>query len=162
MVDYQSITISLAALGFLVATIYYILTLRNQNRTRQAQLFMQIYAVFSAENFQDNITEIVSMKWKDYDDFIKKYGPITNPKAWRAIGSIAGYLEGIGLLVNEKLIGISLVENLMATHIIYFWEKFEFLSIKLRRDFNSPQMDKWKEYLYNEIKKREAKRSKDS
>ena len=44
----------------------------------------------------------------------------------------------------------------MSTHIIYFWEKFEFLSIKLRRDFNSPQMDAWKEYLYNEIKKRDT------
>ncbi len=156
MVDYQSITISLAALGFLVATIYYILTLRNQNRTRQAQLFMQIYSVFRTPEFQDNITEIVTMKWKDSDDFMEKYGPTTNPKAWRAIGSLAGYFEGIGLLVNEKLIDISLVENLMSTHIIYFWEKFEFLSIKLRRDFNSPQMDAWKEYLYNEIKKRDT------
>jgi hypothetical protein len=50
------------------------------------------------------------------------------------------------------------VENLMSTHIIYYWEKFEFLSIRLRRDFNSPHLDAWKEYLYNEIKKRESKR----
>ena len=156
MVDYQSITVSLAALGFLVASIYYTLTLRNQNRTRQAQLFMQIYSVFSTPEFQDNITEIVSMKWNDYDEFMDKYGPKTDPKAWRAIGSVAGYFEGIGMLVNEKLIDISLVENLMSTHIIYYWEKFEFLSIRLRRDFNSPHLDAWKEYLYNEIKKREA------
>jgi len=158
MVDYQSITVSLAALGFLVASIYYILTLRNQNRTRQAQLFMQIYSVFRTEEFQDNLTEIISMKWKDYDDFMEKYGPTTNPKAWRALGSIAGYIEGIGLLVYEKLIDISLVENLLSTHIIFFWENFEFLSIKLRRDYNRPQIDVWKEYLYNEIKTRESKR----
>ncbi len=81
MVDYQSITVSLAALGFLVATIYYTLTIRNQNRTRQAQLFMQIYSVFRTPEFQDSITEIVSMQWKDYDDFMEKYGPTTNPKA---------------------------------------------------------------------------------
>jgi len=161
MVDYQSITISLAALGFLVATIYYILVLRNQNRTRQAQLFMQIYGVFRTEEFQDNFTEIVfSWKWNDYDDFIEKYGPTTNPKAWRALGSVAGYFEGIGLMVNKKLIDISLVENLMSTHIIFFWEKIRPLSADMRRRLNRPQLDVWKEYLYNEIKKREDKRKK--
>ncbi len=156
MIDYQTISVSLAALGILVASIYYTLTVRNQTRTRQAQLFMQIYSVFRTEEFQDNITDIFSWKWNDYDDFRKKYGPTTNPKAWRALGSVAGYFEGIGLMVNKKLIDISLVENLMSTHIIYFWEKINTLSIELRREFNSPQLDMWKEYLYNEIKKREA------
>ena len=160
MVDIQTISVSLAAIGFLVASIYYTLTLRNQNRTRQAQLFMQIYGVFRTEEFQDNITGIMSWKWNDYDDFLEKYGPNTNPNAWRALGSIAGYFEGIGLMVNKKLIDISLVENLMSTHIIYFWEKISPLSIELRRDFNRPQIDVWKEYLYNEIKKREAKSKK--
>jgi len=160
MFDIQAISVSLAALGFLVAVIYYILVLRNQNRTRQAQLFMQIYSVFRTEEFQDNITDIWSWKWDDYDDFMKKYGPTTNPKAWRALGSIAGYFEGIGLLVNKKLMDISLVENLMSGHIIYFWEKIKPLSVDLRINLNYPQLDMWKEYLYNEIKKREAKRKK--
>ena len=160
MIDFQTISASLAALGILVASIYYTLTVRNQTRTRQAQLFMQIYGVFRTGEFQDNITEIWSWKWNDYDDFLEKYGPTTNPNAWRALGSVAGYFEGIGLMVNKKLIDISLVENLMSTHIIYFWEKTEFLSIELRREFNRPQIDVWKEYLYNEIKKREAKNKK--
>ncbi len=102
------------------------------------------------------------MKWNDYDEFMEKYGSKTNPKAWRSIGSVAGYFEGIGLLVNEKLLDISLVEKLLSTHLIYFWEKFEFLSIRLRRDFNNPLLDEWKEYLYTEIKKRESKRKKTS
>jgi len=160
MVDYQTISVSLAALGFLVAATYYTLTLRNQNRTRQAQLFMQIYGVFRTEEFQDYITEIVSWKWNDYDDFMKRYGPTTNPKAWHALGSVAGYFEGIGLLVNKKLIDISLVENLMSTHVIFFWEKIKPLSVDMRRNLNRPQIDVWKEYLYNEITKREAKRAK--
>lgn len=160
MIDIQTISVSLAALGILVAAMYYTLTVRNQNRTRQAQLFMQIYSVFRTEEFQDNITEILSWKWNDYDDFLEKYGPKTNPKAWRALGSVAGYFEGIGLMVNEKLIDISLVENLMSTHIIIFWEKINPLSIEFRRDFNRPQIDVWKEYLYNEVKKREAKSKK--
>jgi hypothetical protein len=160
MVDYQTIMVSLAALGFLFAATYYILELRNQNRTRQAQLFMQIYSVFRTEEFQDYITEMLSWKWNDYDDFMKRYGPTTNPKAWRALGFIAGYFEGIGLMVKKKLIDISLVENLMSTHIIYFWEKINPLSIEMRRYFNRPQIDMWKEYLYNEITKREAKHTK--
>lgn len=160
MINIQTISVSLAALSILIAATYYTLTVRNQNRTRQAQLFMQIYGVFRTEEFQDNFTEILSWKWNDYDDFLEKYGPTTNPNAWRSLGSVAGYFEGIGLMVNKKLIDISLVENLMSTHIIFFWEKIRPLSADMRRRLNRPQLDVWKEYLYDEIKKREVKNKK--
>lgn len=160
MVILEMIRNLVAIFGVIAGFAYYVLTVRNQNRTRQAQLFMQIYGVFRTEEFQDYITEIVSWKWHDYDDFMKRYGPTTNPKAWNALGSVAGYFEGIGLLVNKRLIDISLVENLMSSHIIFFWEKIKPLSVDMRRSLNRPQIDVWKEYLYNEITKREARHAK--
>jgi len=158
MINWQDISSAIPALALVVAFSYYVLIIRNANRTRQAQLFMQIYGVFNTEKFMNNITEIMSWKWKDYDDFMKRYGPTTNPNAWQVFGSIAGYFEGIGILVNKRLIDISLVENLMSIHIIWFWNRIEPLSVEMRERLNAPQIDVWKEYLYNEMTKREEKR----
>jgi len=160
MINFQAISSAIPVIGILVAFSYYVLVIRNGNKTRQAQLFMQIYGVFRTEEFMDRITEIASWKWEDYDDFMKRYGPTTNPHAWHALGSTAGYFEGIGILVHKKLIDISLVENLMSSHIILFWNKIKPLSMELRERLNRPQIDVWKEYLYKEIMKREEKQKK--
>ena len=51
MVDLQMISVTLAALGFLVGTTYYILILRNANKTRRTQLFMNMYNRFNDKDF---------------------------------------------------------------------------------------------------------------
>ena len=65
----QAVSVSLAALGFLMASTYYILTLRNQYRARQAQLFMQLYQRSITEEANRSWWEHVTMTWEDYDDF---------------------------------------------------------------------------------------------
>jgi hypothetical protein len=133
-----------------VAATYYILTIRNTQRnmrttleTRQAQFFMQIYTIFHQTEFFENFTDIIGWKWEDYDDFMEKYGPRTNPKAFDRLGSIGAFFEGIGVL--------SLVGQLMSRHIIMFWEKIAPISLEMRRRLKMP-VDVWLEYLYNEIK----------
>jgi len=141
-----------------IAVSYYIFTLRNTLKnlettleTRQAQLFMQIYNNLHQTEFFDKFTDIVTWKWRDYDDFLEKYGRKANPKAWNAIGSVAAYFEGIGVLVNRNLLDVELVGELMSRHVVLFWEKIEPISIEMRRRLKAP-VDIYVEYLYNEIK----------
>jgi len=44
MVDYQAISIVLTGIGLMIALTYYALQIRNQNKTRTAQLLMQVYS----------------------------------------------------------------------------------------------------------------------
>ena len=55
MVDTQTILQFIPAVSLSIAAIYYMLILRNQNRTRQAQLFMQL--------FQHNMTKEWMKDW---------------------------------------------------------------------------------------------------
>ena len=50
--DVQTIGVLVTAASVSMAAIYYAFTLRNQNRTRQAQLFMQIFQRFQEPNFE--------------------------------------------------------------------------------------------------------------
>jgi hypothetical protein len=141
--------------GVVIGFTYYVIIIRSQNRTRQAQLFMQIYDHFREEKFMQDLSNILDLRWSDYNDFEEKYGRVNNPEAWRKLGSVAGYFEGIGVLVGQKLLDVNLVESLMKGHIIHFWEKIQPISIGMRKRYKVPEIDMWKEYLYNEIKKRE-------
>lgn len=156
--DAGTISLVISGVSVSVAAIYYILTIRTtlKNRqttleTRQAQFFIQLFDNFHQTEFFDKFTDIVSWKWKDYDDFMEKYGPRENPKAFNSMGSVAAFFEGIGVLVHRNLIDVNLVAELMSRHIFMFWEIIGPISKEMRRSLQLP-IDVWIEYLYNEIK----------
>jgi len=133
---------------------------QQQNlETRQAQLFMQIFNKFIEPEFSNKLTQVMSWKWVDYDDFNKKYGPKTNPEAWQSEGSIAAFFEGIGLLVYMNLLDSKLVYSLLFQHVKFFWEKIKPISLEMRQRV-SPNIDRWIEYLYSEMMKIEEKQVK--
>jgi len=148
----------MTAVSVSVGVAYYILNIRSTLRnmqtaleTRQAQFFMQIYNRFNETEFFSKFTDILTWKWKDYDDFIEKYGWKTNPKAWYSLGSVGAFFEGIGVLVHRKLIDVNLVSELLSRHIVIFWEKIEPISKEMRKRLQLP-VDVRLEYLYNEVK----------
>jgi hypothetical protein len=187
MVDVQTIGVLVTAVSVSVAAIYYAFTLRinlknqelmlktqessvktqelalkaqQQNlETRQAQLFMQIFDKFIEPEFSNKLTQVMSWKWVDYDDFNKKYGPKANPDAWQSEGSIAAFFEGIGLLIYMNLLDSKLVYSLLFQHVKFFWEKMKPISLEMRQRV-SPNIDRWIEYLYSEMMKIDEKQVK--
>ena len=94
-------------------------------------------------------------EWKDTDDWIKKYSAQRGDfEAWASGMSFFTYLEGVGVLVQQGLLDINLVENLMADRIVEIWDKWEPL-IKDIRKMADPKYYDHIEYLYNEMKKRQ-------
>jgi hypothetical protein len=170
--EIQAVYYMVAATGVLVAAGYYILNLRvsqkNQElslktqelaykaqeqtlETRQAQLFMQIFQRFNEPDFFDKYTTFLSWKWKDYDDFMSKYGQKDNPEAWYSEGSVAAFFNGVGLLLYMNLLDIKLIYGLLFVHVEMFWKKIKPISQEMRKRLNYPQIDQWVEYLYEEI-----------
>jgi hypothetical protein len=139
-------------LALAAAITYYVYISKSQNKTRKAQLFMQIYSRFQDKEFLRQNIEIMNMEWTDFNDFWEKYGLIVNPEATSVIFSVGTYFEGIGVLVNEKLIDVKLVDDLMTGLIVRYWEKMEPIIKKQRALFNWPEAYEWTEYLYNKIK----------
>lgn len=154
-----ALSIAVAAASVVVGVVDSILSNRRAREsrdreleTRQAQFFMQIQDNFHKPEFFNEFADILTWKWEDYDDFMQKYGPKTNPKAWHSYGSVALFFEGIGVFVYRKLIDVSLVAELMSRHILLFWEKIQPITKEMRRRLDMPLIDLRLEYLYNEIK----------
>ena len=105
MIDLQTVLTYLTLISVPMGVFYHIMTLRNQSRTRQAQLFMQVYSQYTGGKYEQ-WNEISKWEWEDYDDFMEKYGDLESRNKWSSIG---GYLEGLGVFVREGLVPIRLV-----------------------------------------------------
>jgi hypothetical protein len=68
---------------------------------------------------------------------------------------MGNFYEQIGVLLRNKLIDASLVDQLFP--VIATWEKTKPLAEGMRKEHHDPGFFEWFEYLYNEIKKREQK-----
>ncbi len=152
MVDADTISIVIAATSIVIATAYYITIVRNTNRTRQAQLFMQFHSKGMNKELIRDITEInVSWTWKDVDEFFHKYGPETNLDAWAKFVSVWAYYEGMGTLAKKNLINVEMIPEMLAIAIVDFWEKIQPVANQYSQHIQRPQAFDGTELLYRKI-----------
>ena len=147
VVDIQTVSITIASAGVFIAAIYYILQIRHQTKLRQTDLVMKLFSHFGSKEFQESWQKILSSEFKDYDDYVKKYG---KADAWR----VFMLFEGMGLLVHRKLVDLDVVDDLVSGPIKSTWEKMKPIIEGYRNQYTQPQFCEWFEYLYLELEKR--------
>lgn len=165
MVDIQTVSIVIASGSVVLAAIYYVLQLRHQARarqdmvkTRQADLLMRLYSTWGSEDLQNAGWKVLELQFKDYDDFVKKYGSAgTGTPTNVAIFKVGWFFNGIGVLLQSNLADIELIDKLFGYMVIPIWEKLKPWIEGGRKQYNLPKSLEWFEYLYNEIKKKEQK-----
>ena len=155
MVDIQTVSIGVASASVVAGVIYYVFQLRHQNRTRQTDLVMRLYATFSSNDFQDAWAKVrakasVFESIDDIYDFDRKVG-------LREVNQVCLFFEGIGILLRRKLVDTRMIEDLFGGAIARAWEKVKAGVIKARQQLDDPTIYYYFEYLYDEMKKRELK-----
>jgi hypothetical protein len=70
----------------------------------------------------------------------------------RAQVKVNAYLEGIGVLVKRGLIEPSLVDDLMSSIVVGYWEKYRPYLLETRVRRNQSMMGEYIEFLYGQIK----------
>lgn len=154
MVDYQAISIVLTGIGMMIALTYYALQIRNQNKTRQAQLLMQVYSRLDTPEKVRALQEVFLWEFKDIDEFVEKYW---NPEDYNKLGTLVLFFGGAGTLVRTGDLPIEKVSLLMGGLTILMWEKFDPIKEELREFWNMPFWASSMEYLYHEVVKHRAR-----
>jgi len=165
MVDIQTVSIAVASASVVAGVIYYSLQIRNQslqiqhqNKMRQTDFLMRMYLEMGSEGMRKTRLRIFDLEIGDYDDFVKKYGPVFSAEpsqVWEDIDRTGWFYTGIGLLVYRKFVDIELVDDFLGYGVVIAWEKLKPLVYGWRKQCNIPKSFGWFEYLYNEIKKYE-------
>jgi len=150
MVDVQTVSIAVASTGVFLAAIYYIIQIRHQTKVRQTDLVMRLYSTFGSKEFQDAWTRIESIEFKNYDEYVKKYGSGDYVQC-------ATFFEGIGVLLQNRLIDINLVDALFGVPLKYMYERMKPIIEGNKQQFHNQRVFEYFEYLYNEMNRREQK-----
>ena len=151
MASFEFLAIILTGLGLIVSILYYASVLSNANKTREAQLFMQIYSQWNSLELQSQYGKVMNMQFGTFDDFFEK---IRNDLEIRnAVNMVGIFFEGLGVYVHRGLIDVTMVDDLMSEAIINFWEKSKPLVYETRTRANLPQYAEWLEYLATEVEK---------
>ena len=152
----QTISIAIASAGVFVAAIYYIFQIRHQTRSRQTDLVMRLYSTFGSDDHQRAGKKVMWIAYKDYDDFVKKYGaPNSEEPIPLAVDKVLYFFEEVGVLLSKKLVDIDLIDQLMGYNIVMIGTKTMPIIEGARKRLNLPHVWTNFEYLYNEMKKRE-------
>ena len=155
MVDIQTISIAIASASVVAGVVYYGLQLRHQTKARKTDVVTRLsYDLSTNKEFLEAFVDIYEVKFKDYDDFVKRYGkPISRNQVPMSFMMMGNFFEQIGVLFRNRLIDASLISQLFPIDMV--WEKMKPLAEGMRKEYNQPQLFEWFEYLYKEMKKRE-------
>jgi len=159
MVDVQTVSIMLASASVIAGVVYYALQIRHQTRIRKTDLIIRLYSRLHSNEFDDAYPKIMSLEFKDYEDYVEKYGRRhsgKSPEIDKAISTVNGFFELVGTLLYRKHIDLGLVYDSFGSSMIKeMWEKIKPLVAGIRRELNEPIGGAGFEYLYNEIVRKE-------
>jgi len=158
MVDISTVSIVIAAASVVAGVVYYSFQLRHQTKMRKTDLIIRLYSTYGSNEFREALIKVMNLQFKDYEDYVKKYGPwFSDQPAHKAMAMVGMFFEGIGVLLYKKLIDVSLTYDLFSTPTRLCWEKLKPVVEGLRKQYNDPTIFEWSEYLYNEMQKREQR-----
>ena len=158
MVDVQTVSIAIASASVVAGVVYYALQLRHQSKIREIDSIIRMSVSYNLSliEWQQAALKVMNLQFKDYDDFVKKYGSlVAETPTIMAVHTLSNYSEAVGYLLKRKLVSINYVWDVFGPTAILIWEKLKPLIEGLRKGFNSPTIYEPFEYLYNEMKKRE-------
>ena len=141
MIELSVIRDLVAIFSFIIGLTYYIIVLRNQQKSRQIQI------ISSAESPKD--WGFLNWEVKSYDEFMSEYGGEANPDGWGNFMIWFNRLELFGVYVREGLLDIRFVCLLSGGTIVESWEKYQGIFREWRVRYNRPRDWVEAEFLYN-------------
>ena len=160
----QTISIVIAAVSVVIGVLNSIwvsrrddrrqsLLLRNRElslETRQIGLHMDFTRII--QGAVDDYTDILyHQEWTDFGDYMRKYGPTTNPEAFNKLIKVGDVFQSLGELVKDGVFEIESVYERSGFTIIPAWEKIGPVIQGMRNLSNNPVIFPQFEYLYNEL-----------
>ena len=154
-VDITEISAVVAAAGVIVGVVFTVIELRHLVKQRQTDLVTKLsYDISTNRQFLQAFEDIFEARFRDYDDFIKRYGrPMSKNEVPLSFMMMGNFFEQIGVLFKNGLLDVTVISDLFPVDTL--WEKFKPIAEGMRQEYNNPGFFVWFEHLYNEMKKRE-------
>jgi hypothetical protein len=161
MVDIQTVSIVLASASVIAGVIYYAFQIRHQNRMRKTDLVIRLYSRIQSDDYSDAMRVVMNLEFKDYDEFVKKYGPMFHrtqafQEVAKSLTRVWGFYDLVGTLLYRRHIDLGLVYDILGvSEIKRIYDKTKPLIVEFGKELNEPVWMRGFIYLYNELLRKE-------
>ena len=126
MIELSTIRDLVAIFGVIAGFSYYVLTVRMNQKTMKINLTNNLLQQISTEEFMKKVTEMLYMKWEDYDDFEAKYGSDVDIDNYIMRNIVWGTYDSLGNLLKIGMADKDILYNsLFAYNSVSLWYKYE-------------------------------------
>jgi len=157
--DVSTVSAIVAAGGVIIGVYLTVQELRHLRKQRETDLLVRLapWLSISSDELLQAYVKVLNLDFKDYDDFVSKYGqPLAERPEQMAIMTVGNYFEAVGNLLSRKLLDLDLVWDYWGETFITLWQaKFRVYVEGVRKELGQPEFADAGEYLYNEMKKKE-------
>ena len=147
LVVLQSLSYVAAAIGVLVAAVFYIMNLRETTKNRRITFTNSVMQqLFSEEGVRREL-DCYTMQWTDFEDFKRKYDALVNPESYSKRVSLWLMYDSLGYLYKSGLIDLDTVANVGGGWLLWDWLKFKPVIEEYRKTVFGPKGFSSFEYL---------------
>ena len=119
----ESIPLVLTGIGIIVSILYYTSVLRNANKTRELQLYMQLFQKDTSTEFQKIVFNLSKLDTTNPEKLDEKFS--TDQQLVSDIRAFMFHLDGIGNMIKNGLIDQDYASQIGArVGPIMFWVHF--------------------------------------
>jgi hypothetical protein len=144
MYDISSIATIVTTVSIVIGVIFTLMELRHLNVTRKTEIIMKIYEKFGSREIVEAILKVGNAKFVDMADYRNKYG-------FTEVTELAVLFEGIGVLLEQNLIDIKMVDRLFGPTLDSLWERMMPVLYGMRKGLNEPFFFSHYEYLIKRL-----------
>ena len=144
MDDISTIATIVTTVSIAIGVVFALLELRHLTATRKTEIIMRIYDRFGTREVIEAINRVGNAKFENIADYSKKYG-------FNDISQIAELFEGVGVLLEQNLIDIKMVDRLFGPTLNLLWARMKPVLYAMREGLKEPFFFSHYEYLVNRL-----------
>jgi hypothetical protein len=144
MIDIPTVASIVTSLSIVVGVVFTVLEIRHLARTRKTDVIMKIYDRFGTREVVEAINRVGNAKFENLTDYGNKYG-------FTDVTMIAELFEGIGVLLEQNLIDIKMVDKLFGPTLNLLWVRMKPVLYAMREGLKEPFFFSHYEYLINRL-----------
>jgi hypothetical protein len=143
LVDVPTITAIIVAISVVVGLVFTLMELRHLARTRRTDVIMRIYDRFGSKEMVEAMNSVGRLR------SMKAEFP---PQAeLTGVTQIAIVFEGLGVLLEQNLIDIKLVDSLFGPTLVSLWDPIHPVINGMRESLKEPFFFSHFEYLHDRL-----------
>jgi hypothetical protein len=134
----------LTTASIVLGVVFTVLEIRHLTRVRRTDIIMKIYERFGSKEIIEAMNHVGNSKFESLEEYRKESG-------FTDLTELAVLFEGIGVLLDQDLIDIKLVDRLFGPTLNQLWVRMKPVIYAMREGLKEPFFFSHYEYLVDRL-----------